>query len=90
LNKLNKLSIDFGLNKTVIISAFFVITVILISNPSSLGLPEIQTAEAKKSAGTSLAITSSDKICGDRLCDEPMTTEEKIKQYLEDLEKKTS
>jgi len=49
---------------------------------------ETQDVFAIKGEGVSNSEVSSSKICGDQLCDEPMTTEEKIRQYLAQLAKK--
>jgi len=49
---------------------------------------ETQDVFAVKGEGVSNPKGASSKICGDQLCDEPMTTEEKIRQYLAQLAKK--
>jgi len=43
---------------------------------------QIPLADALKSSGNSLSETNSKRVCGVSLCDNPMTMEEKIKQYL--------
>jgi len=46
-----------------------------------LGFGSIEIAEAVKSSGVYQTEISSSKVCGDRLCDIPMSTEEKIAEF---------
>lgn len=45
-------------------------------------LASFQPAEAKKASGKKLLDTNSKLVCGDALCEEPMTIEEKIAAFL--------
>jgi len=46
-----------------------------------LGFGSVGIAEAAKASGVSTTEINSAKVCGDRLCDEPMTIEEKIAEF---------
>jgi len=59
-----------------------VIASILILGTIGSGI-YLDDAEAKKSAGTYLTEIGSKKVCGDKLCDEPLSITEKIAAFLE-------
>ncbi len=51
----------------------------------TLVLGAVTPAEAIRGSGVSLSVTSSSGICGNTTCEQPMTNEEKIQQYLDSL-----
>jgi len=56
----------------------------------SIGIISIQDVEAMKSKGTSIPIISSNQVCGTSLCDEPMSIQEKIRLYLQGMQRSES
>ena len=71
-----------GYRKLAILS---ILSVILVFSIGSISLPNV---EAIKGQGVSLPKIGSSEICGDKPCVGPMTTQQKINQYLQSLEAK--
>jgi len=63
-----------------------VIITVLIAGAIALGT--VIPVEAVKGEGVSLLSTSSDNVCGESLCANPMSIQEKIDQYLQELKTK--
>jgi len=63
-----------------------VITTVLIAGAIVLGT--VIPVEAVKGQGISLLSTGSDNVCGESLCANPMSIQEKIDQYLQELKAK--
>jgi len=61
------------------------IIIVLIAIISIHATSDIPLSDAIKSTGTKLTQISSDDVCGARLCDEPMSIEEKIQQFLSNI-----
>jgi len=55
--------------------------VVIFSLVLLLGFGSIDIAEAKKASGVYVTEINSKAVCGDRLCDTPMTIEEKIAEF---------
>jgi len=65
-----------GLGKTELIVVFLAVLVLFV------GINSFENAEAIKSKGNSLTETTSKQVCGNFMCDEPMSIVEKIAAYL--------
>jgi hypothetical protein len=59
--------------KIILLAALLLLTIVF----SSLG-----SAYADKATGTSSPVVNSKNICGDQICDQPMTIKEKLGYYL--------
>jgi len=55
--------------------------IVIFSLVILLGFGSVDIAEAAKASGVSTTEINSAKVCGDRLCDTPMTIEEKIAEF---------
>jgi len=65
-----------GTNRVIIITCFSLVLML------SLSVITVQTAEAKKGEGVPILETTSKRVCGNFICDTPMSMEEKIAVYL--------
>ena len=65
--------------KTELLVLFLVVLVLFV------GINSFENAEAIKSKGNSLTETTSKQVCGNFMCDEPMSIAEKIAAYLLNL-----